>query len=90
MQGRKLFVGNFSYYATKEDLGNLFSPHGQVSDINLVEGKGFAFVEMSCPGEAEKAKSALNGAEYKGRILKVDEARPRSSEGGSRNGYRKY
>jgi RNA recognition motif-containing protein len=90
MQGRKLFVGNFSYYATKEDLGTLFSPHGQISDINLVEGKGFGFVEMSNPADAEKAKAALDGTEYKGRILKVDEARPRSSAGGSRNGYRKY
>lgn len=90
MQGRKLYVGNFSYFLTKEDLGNLFSTHGEIKDINLIEGKGFGFVEMSSPEEADKAKAALNGTEYKGRILRVDEARPRTFEDSSRNGYRRF
>lgn len=90
MQGRKLYVGNFSYFVTKEDLGNLFTVHGEIMDVKVIEGKGFGFVEMSSPEGAEKAKAALNGTEYKGRILRVDEARPRSFEGNSSNSYRRY
>jgi RNA recognition motif-containing protein len=93
MQGSKLYVGNFSYSVTKEDLRNLFSLYGEIKEVNVVEGKGFGFVEMSSPPEAEKAKAALNGTEYKGRMLKVDEARPprsRSFEGSTRGGYRRY
>ncbi len=59
-------------------------------NVNVIEGKGFGFVEMSNPAEAEKAKAALNGTEFKGRILRVDEARPRNFEGGAREGYRRY
>lgn len=93
MQGSKLYVGNFSYSVTQEDLKNLFSLYGEIKGVNVIEGKGFGFVEMSNPAEAEKAKAALNGTEYKGRLLKVDEARPprnRSFEGGPRGGYRRY
>jgi RNA recognition motif-containing protein len=90
MLDSKLYVGNFSYFLTKEDLRNLFSSYGEIKDVNLIEGKGFGFVEMSNPAEAEKAKAALNGSEFKGRILKVDEARPRNSNGGAREGYRRY
>jgi RNA recognition motif-containing protein len=90
MLDSKLYVGNFSYFLTKEDLGNLFSSYGEIKDVNVIEGKGFGFVEMSNPAEAEKAKAALNGSEFKGRILRVDEARPRNFNGGAREGYRRY
>jgi len=76
MQGNKLYVGNFSYSVTKEELEKLFSSYGEVKEVNVIEGKGFGFVEMSSPSEAEKAKEALNGSDHKGRTLKVDEARP--------------
>lgn len=76
MQGGKLYVGNLSYSVTKEQLENLFSTHGEVMQVNIIEGKGFGFVEMSNQSEATKAKEALNGTELEGRILKVDEARP--------------
>ena len=76
MQGKKLYVGNFSYSVSKEDLEKLFSSYGEVTEVNVIEGRGFGFVEMSDSSEAEKAKEELNGSEYKGRTLRVDEARP--------------
>lgn len=76
MQGSKLYVGNLSYSVTSEHLEKLFSNHGEVKQINIIEGRGFGFVEMSSPEEAEKAKEALNGTDLEGRTLKVDEARP--------------
>ncbi len=54
----------------------LFSNYGEVRQVNIIEGKAFGFVEMSNQPEAERAKEALNGSEFKGGILKVDEARP--------------
>ncbi len=88
MQGSKLYVGNLSYSTTNEQLKELFSNYGEVKEVNIIEGRGFGFVEMSTPAEAEKAKEALNGSDLEGRTLKIDEARPpRSREG--RN-YRRY
>ncbi len=76
MQGSKLYVGNLSYSVTNEQLKELFSNHGEVKQVNIIEGRGFAFVEMSDPAEAEKAKAALDGSDFDGRTLKVDEAKP--------------
>jgi len=76
MQGSKLYVGNLNYNVTNEELKQLFSQYGEVKSLNIIEGKGFAFVEMASPVEAEKASAALNGFEFKGRNLRVDEARP--------------
>jgi len=76
MQGSKLYVGNLDYSITNDQLKELFSEHGKVKEVNLIEGRGFGFVEMSSSAEAEKAKEALNGSEFKGRNLRVDEARP--------------
>jgi RNA recognition motif-containing protein len=89
MQGKKLYVGNFSYSVSKEDLETLFSTHGKVTEVNVIEGRGFGFVEMSEPAEAEKAKEALNGSDYKGRTLRVDEARPPKDRGAGRGGFKK-
>mgnify|MGYP001058705319 CR=1 FL=1 len=89
MQGSKLYVGNLSYSITDKELKELFSNHGEVKEVNIIEGKGFGFVEMSSQAEAEKAKEELNGYEFKGRTLRVDEARPpRRRE--QRGGYRRY
>jgi RNA recognition motif-containing protein len=83
MQGSKLYVGNLGYSATNQELEELFSAHGEVRQVNIIEGKGFGFVEMSTPSEAEKAKEALDGSDFKGLTLKVDEARPpRKRQGG--------
>ncbi len=76
MQGSKLYVGNLSYSVTNEHLEELFSNHGEVKQVNIIEGRGFGFVEMSTPSEAESAKEALDGSDFGGRTLKVDEARP--------------
>ena len=76
MQGSKLYVGNFSYSTVDSQLEELFSPHGQVQSAKVIGDKGFGFVEMSDNAEAEKAKEALDGSEFGGRTLRVDEARP--------------
>ena len=91
MKGSKLYVGNLSYSVTSEKLEELFSNYGEVGQVNIIEGKGFGFVEMSSQSEAEKAKDALNGSEYEGRTMKVDEARPpRNRQGGGGGGYQRY
>jgi RNA recognition motif-containing protein len=72
----KLYVGNLGYSVTHEDLKALFSNHGEVREVKLIEGKGFGFVEMSNQAEAEAAKKVLNGSDFKGRRLKVDVAQP--------------
>ena len=92
MQGSKLYVGNLTYSVTSEELEELFSPHGEVKNVNVIEGKGFGFVEMSSSSEAENAKEALNGADFKGRVMRIDEARPprnKSRDGGQRD-FRRY
>jgi RNA recognition motif-containing protein len=94
MQGKKLYVGNLSYSVTNEQLTELFSDYGEVQQVNIIEGRGFGFVEMSSQAEAEKAKDALNDTEFKGRTLRVDEARPpRDRQGGGqrqRRGPQRY
>ena len=76
MQGSKLYVGNFNYSTVDSQLEELFSPHGSVQSAKVIGDKGFGFVEMSNNAEAEKAKEALDGTEFGGRTLRVDEARP--------------
>jgi RNA recognition motif-containing protein len=76
MQGCKLYVGNLGYSVTIDQLQELFSRYGNVQHVNIVEGKGFGFVEMSSQSEAEKAKKELNGSDFKGRSLKINEALP--------------
>ena len=86
MQSSKLYVGNLDYSATTEEVTALFSTYGQVIQVNIIEGRGFGFVEMSSQTEAEEAKSALHNTEFKGRNLKIDEARPQKERpaGGGR------
>ena len=87
MHGSKLYVGNLSYSVTTEQLKALFSTYGVVTEVKIIEGKGFGFVEMSSQAEAEKAKEALNNSSLEGRNLKIDEARaPKSRE---RRDYRR-
>ena len=70
MNGAKLYVGNLSYSVTDEQLKELFSEYGEVKQANVIEGKGFGFVEMSAAEDAEKARKALNGSDFKGRALR--------------------
>ncbi|HZO84764.1 MAG TPA: RNA-binding protein [Verrucomicrobiae bacterium] len=81
----KLYVGNLSYDVTKDDLQDAFAQHGAVQEVNVVMDKitgkprGFAFVTMESKENAEAAIRALNGADWHGRALTVNEARPRES-----------
>jgi RNA recognition motif-containing protein len=87
MQGSKLYVGNLGFSVTVDQLQELFSSYGDVRNINIVEGRGFGFVEMSNQSEAEKAKKALNGSDFKGRPLKINEALP--DRGRQKKDYRR-
>lgn len=91
--GRKLYVGNLGYDVTDADLTQLFEQHGTVDSASVImdratgRSKGFGFVEMSSDAEAQAAISALNGREYSGRELTVNEAKPRPEGGRGRGGY---
>ncbi len=88
MNGTKLYVGNLSYSVTSEQLKELFAQYGEVKTANVIEGKGFGFIEMSNPEEAEKARTSLNGSDFKGRALRIEEARPQKPR--QSRGYGKY
>ncbi len=88
MKGRKLYVGNLSQSVTIDELKELFSNYGDVEKVNIIEGKGFGFVEMYSRSEADRAKQALNASEFKERTLRINEARP--PRGGRRGGYQRY
>ncbi len=80
-QGSKLFVGNLDYSVEFPDLKKLFSEYGKVGYVKVVQGRGFGFVEMENPQEAENAMRELNGKEFKGRTLNVDIAKPQEPRG---------
>ena len=94
----KLFVGNLSFNTTENDLNDAFAAHGTVSEVNLMmdrstgRSRGFAFVTMNSPEEAQKAIDALNGKSIDGRALTVNIARPREDRapGGGGGGRRSY
>ena len=89
--GAKLYVGNLSFEVGNSDLEEMFAPHGSVRSAQVImdrdtgRSKGFGFVEMSADGEAAAAISALNGRDFKGRALTVNEAKPREDRGGGRS-----
>ncbi len=93
MQGTKLYVGNIKYSATNDDLKDLFGSYGRVVNVNIIEGRGFGFVEMAETQEAEKARDSLDGQDFQGRILRVNEAHPpgrgrdRDRRGGGRGRF---
>ena len=93
----KLFVGNLSFNTTENDLNDAFAAHGTVTETNLMmdrmtnRPRGFAFVTMSTPEEAQKAIAALNGKEVDGRALTVNVAKPREERpAGGGGGRREY
>ena len=89
----KLYVGNLSFDTTEDSLRTLFAAHGTVESAKLISDRdtgrprGFGFVEMS-NADASRAMQALNGKEFEGRALKVNEAQEgnRSGGGGGRSG----
>lgn len=91
-----VYVGNLSYEVTEDSLNAIFAEYGSVRRVQLPTDRetgrvrGFGFVEMSSDAEETAAIDALDGAEWMGRDLKVNKAKPkeeRSSFGGSRNNY---
>jgi cold-inducible RNA-binding protein len=95
--GKKLYVGNLPFSATEGSISDLFSQIGGVDSVRLItdrdsgRSKGFGFVEMASDEDAEKAIAELNGKEFEGRALTVNEARPqepRSGGGGGGGGFR--
>ena len=96
----KLFVGNISFNTTENDLQDAFAAHGTVTEANLMmdrmtnRPRGFGFVTMSSPEEAQKAIAAMHGKELDGRALTVNVARPREERsgggGGGGGGRREY
>jgi RNA recognition motif-containing protein len=88
----KLFVGNLSFNITENDLQDAFAAHGTVVEANLMmdratgRPRGFGFVTMGSPEEAQKAIDALNGKELAGRALTVNIARPREERPGGGGG----
>jgi cold-inducible RNA-binding protein len=83
----KLYVGNLPFTANEATVRDLFAPHGDVETVSLISDRdtgkprGFGFVQMSDDG-AIKAVAALNGSQYAGRALKVNEAQERERTGG--------
>ncbi len=82
-----IYVGNLSHETSEEDLREAFEAFGQVASATVIKDKfsgeprGFGFVEMPAKAEAQSAITGLNGKELKGRILKVNQARPRPERG---------
>ncbi len=97
----KIYVGNMSFDSSEAELRKAFEAHGTVDSVTIImdrdtgRPKGFGFVEMSNDAEAKKAIEGLNGKDFMGRTLNVNEARPRTDGprggggGGSRGGFRR-
>ncbi|MEM1251062.1 MAG: RNA-binding protein [Cyanobacteria bacterium P01_H01_bin.21] len=87
-----IYVGNLSYDATRDDINAVFAEYGTVQRVHLPTDRetgrprGFAFVEMSSEDEETAAIEALDGAEWMGRDLRVNKARPREQRGGGGGG----
>jgi RNA recognition motif-containing protein len=101
MSSNKLYVGGLPYSTSDMQLEDLFSAYGTVESVRIItdrmtgRSRGFGFVEMSTPEEADEATQQLNGTEYGGRTLVVNEAKPRENrrpgggrrDGGGRGGF---
>ncbi|HVY68307.1 MAG TPA: RNA-binding protein [Verrucomicrobiae bacterium] len=90
----KLFVGNLSFNTTENDLHDAFAAHGTVVEANLMmdrmsgRSRGFAFVTMGSPDEAQKAIQAMNGTSLDNRTITVNIARPKEDRGPGGGGGR--
>ena len=83
-----IYAGNLPHKTTEDELRQAFAEFGQVTEVRLImdkfsgESKGFGFVEMPSKADAEKAIEEMNGKEFMGRVLNVNEARPKTDRGG--------
>ena len=90
--GKRIYCGNLSFQATEDDVRELFSQYGEVTDVHMVmdretgRARGFAFVEMATDAQAKAAITALDGFSHQERNLKVNEAQPREARGGGGGG----
>ena len=88
----RLFVGNLSFQTTEVDLQDAFEKFGTVTDCKIMmdratnRSRGFAFVTMGSATEGEEAMKGLDGKQFDGRAIKVNEARPREEGGGGGGG----
>lgn len=88
--GAKVYVGGLPYSTTDQQLNDLFAQYGAVSSARIItdkftgQSRGFGFVEMATDGDAQKAITALNGTQFGGRTLTVNEARPQEPRSGGR------
>jgi RNA recognition motif-containing protein len=84
-----IYVGNLSFQATEDDLREVFAEYGEVSRVSLPTDRetgrkrGFAFVEMSTEAQEDAAIAELDGAEWLGREIRVNKAKPREESGGN-------
>jgi RNA recognition motif-containing protein len=89
---KRLYVGNLPYQCTDAELNEMFAAYGAVDSAQVIvdretgRSKGFGFVQMTNPNEADAATQALNGQQYKGRPLTVNEARPKTDFAGGGGG----
>ncbi len=90
MSFSKLYVGNLNYRTTEDTLKQLFAQYGEVTSVNILQGRGFGFVEMATSEAAQDAKGKLNGTEFDGRKLIVNEARPRAERPRSGPAFRRW
>ena len=80
-----IYVGNLSFQVTQDDLNEVFSEYGTIKRVHIPTDRetgrmrGFAFVEMESDADEDKAIEALSGAEWMGRVMKVNKAKPRES-----------
>jgi RNA recognition motif-containing protein len=89
---KNIFVGNLDFSATEESIRALFEPYGGVDKVDVItdrdtgRSRGFAFVEMADADAADRAIAGLNGSNFGGRTLNVNEARPKADRGGRGGG----
>lgn len=95
--GKKLYIGNLPYSATEQVLADTFSECGTVESAKIItdrdsgRSKGFGFVEMSTDAEAQSVITKFNGADYEGRAMTVNEAKPQAPRENRGGGFgRRY
>jgi RNA recognition motif-containing protein len=90
---KKIYVGNIPFNATEQDLRDLFSEYGEIESLKIIQdqftnrSRGFGFVEMADDQAAKKAMETLNGKDFLGKNLTVNEARPQQKRDSRRGGY---
>jgi len=94
MNRMNIYVGNLDFEVVESDLREAFEQYGQVTEVRIImdkytgKTKGFGFIEMPGKEEAQKAIAEMNDKEFKGRAIKVNEAKPKTDRGGGRRGGR--